>query len=357
MEFTTLGRSNLKVSKVCLGTMTFGQQNSEAEACQLLDFAFNEYGINFLDTAEMYPIPTKESTQGATDRIIGKWLKSKDRSKIVLATKVCGYGGDRLMWMPGRNGKSPRVSSSEIFISVEESLKRLQTDYIDLLQIHWPDRYVPLFGAPPYDMNLEREAISFEEQLEALNELVKSGKVRYAGVSNETPYGLMRFMQLAETRGLIHMVSIQNSYSLLVRSDFESGLTEVCSPRNEHVSLLAFSPLAGGILTGKYAQATPNPSSRFNLFPGYMERYQQSLAQAAVAEYVKVAEKARMTPTELALGFCYTRPHVASTIIGATTLSQLRENLKAWEKRSGITPEILAEINAVYKRFRDPATN
>lgn len=310
MDYTQLGSSSLRVSKVCLGTMTWGQQNTLSEAHAQLDVAFDEYGVNFLDTAEMYPIPTKKETQGETDRIISSWLAKRDRSKVILATKVSGPG---ITWLPGRNGHKSRVTAKEIMLSVDYSLERLGTDYIDLLQIHWPDRYVPTFGADSYNMSLEREAVSFEEQLTAMDALVKAGKVRYFGVSNETPYGVMKFAQLAEAKGMARPVSIQNSYSLLTRSDYESGLVEVCSPRNENVGLLAYSPLAGGILTGKYFDPNHSTTSRLNLFEGYMQRYKQSLSVAAVAEYCRIAKEHGLTPAELALAWCYSRPHVAST--------------------------------------------
>ena len=272
MDYTMLGSSDLKVSKVCLGTMTFGQQNTPEEGAAQLDIATKEYGINFIDTAEMYPVPTKAETQGDTDRILAKWLKNEDRSKVIIASKVAGYGGEYLTWLPGRNGKGSRVRAEEIIISVDESLKRLGTDYIDLIQIHWPDRYVSLFGGPAYDVKLERDYTSFEEQLRAFDVLIKQGKVRYIGVSNETPYGVMKFSQAAELYGLPKVVSIQNSYSLLVRSDYEAGLVETCSPRHENVGLLAYSPLCGGLLTGKYFQDELSKNARLNLFEGYMER-------------------------------------------------------------------------------------
>lgn len=275
-----------------------------------LNEAFDVFGVNFLDTAEMYPVPTRKETQGETDRIIASWLAKRDRSKVVLATKVAGPG---ITWLPGRNGHSSRVTAKEIELSVDFSLQRLGTDYIDLLQIHWPDRYVPLFGAGPYNMSLERDAVSFEEQLTAMDNLIKKGKVRYFGVSNETPYGVMKFSALAEKLGLPKLVSIQNSYSLITRSDYEAGLIEVCSPRNENVGLLAYSPLAGGILTGKYSDPKVSSGSRLNLFPGYMQRFKQSLCVAAVDEYSRIAAKHGMTPAELALAWCYSRPHVAST--------------------------------------------
>ena len=275
-----------------------------------MDMAFDEFGVNMLDTAEMYPVPTKKETQGETDRIISSWLAKRDRSKVILATKVSGPG---ITWLPGRNGHASRVTAKEIIASVDFSLARLKTDYIDLLQIHWPDRYVPIFGGGAYNMSLEREAVSFEEQLKAMETLIQAGKVRHFGVSNETPFGVMKFCSLASALNVPKPVSIQNSYSLLTRSDFESGLTEVCSPRNENVGLLAYSPLAGGILTGKYFDPNVSPNCRLNLFQGYMARYKQSLSVEAVKRYCEVAAKFNLTPTELALAWCYVQPHVTST--------------------------------------------
>jgi len=356
MQYTKLGSSELLVSKICLGTMTWGEQNSESEGIDQLNKAFDEYGINFLDTAEMYPVPTKPESQGATDKIIGKWLnmKGRDRSKIILASKVAG-ASENVTWLPGRNGKGSRVSYNEIMKSVEESLKRLQTDYIDLLQIHWPDRYVSLFGGSPYDITQERESISFNEQLEALGQLIQQGKIRYFGVSNETPYGLMKFCQTAEEMGLPKPISIQNCYNLLNRCDIESGIIEVCSKRHENVGLLAYSPLAGGILTGKYSRADCPNRARLNLFSGYMERYKQSLAQEAVQKYCELAGLHGLTPTELALSWCYSRLPVTSTIIGATSIIQLDENIQAFGKQNLITEEVLEGIQEIYKKYRDPS--
>ncbi len=354
MDYTKLGSSDLMVSKVCLGTMTWGQQNTLAEGVEQLDIAFKEYGVNFLDTAEIYPVPTKAATQGETDRIIASWLKTQDRSKVVLATKIAG-ASMQMKYLPGRNGQGSRVSPKEIRVSVDESLKRLGTDYIDLLQIHWPDRYVPLFGAGTYRYENERDSESFESQMRALDELVKEGRVRAVGVSNETPYGCMKFAEASRALGLTRMCSIQNSYSLIVRSDFESSLVEVCSPRNEDIGLLAYSPLAGGILTGKYAKPNCPSTARLNLFEGYMARYRNSIASEAVVQYSKVAEKHGLSPAELALVFTYSQPFVASTIIGATSIQQLRENIGAYAKKDKATKELLDDINAVYRRYRDPS--
>ena len=222
MDYIKLGDSDLQVSKVCLGTMTFGEQNTLQDGIEQLDMAFKEYGVNFLDTAELYSVPTRAETQGNTDRIIAKWLKGQDRSKVILATKVSGNAAG-IKYMPGRNGKPCQLTREQILASVDASLKRLETPYIDLLQLHWPDRYVSLFGGGAYDIKQERDYVSFEEQLRALEELIKAGKVRHIGVSNETPYGVMKFTQTAKELGLPKIVSIQNSYSVLVRSDYEAG--------------------------------------------------------------------------------------------------------------------------------------
>eukprot|EP00640_Fibrocapsa_japonica_P000377 CAMPEP_0113936858 /NCGR_PEP_ID=MMETSP1339-20121228/3626_1 /TAXON_ID=94617 /ORGANISM="Fibrocapsa japonica" /LENGTH=374 /DNA_ID=CAMNT_0000939427 /DNA_START=61 /DNA_END=1185 /DNA_ORIENTATION=- /assembly_acc=CAM_ASM_000762 len=357
MQVRKLGSSDLMVSEVCLGTMTWGVQNTDEEGAEQMDYYFNECGGNFFDTAEMYPVPTTAETQGRTDNCIRKWMQSRgiDRSKLVLATKVAG-ASDRITWLPGRNGEGSRVTKKEIITSVDESLKRLGTDYIDLLQIHWPDRYVPLFGTSGYNISEEREATSFEEQLEGMQEVIQAGKVRYIGVSNETPYGVMKFCQLADQLGLPRICSIQNSYSLLVRTEIEQGLSEVCSKRNENVGLLAYSPLAGGILSNKYTgdeESTKN--SRLTLFPGFMDRYKQSLAVKAVAAYADIAKQLGMTPAEFALAWCYSRPEVTSSIIGATSVAQLKENMGALEHVSKITPDVIAQADEVFKVYRDPS--
>ena len=366
MKYTKLGDSDLEVSKVCLGTMTWGEQNTVEEGVSQLNKAFDEYGINFLDTAEMYPVPTKPETQGATDKVVAEWLRRRGkRDDVILATKVAG-ASERMTWLR-KSGEGTRVSKKDILESVESSLKRLGTDYIDLLQIHWPDRYVPLFGEDAYDPSKERDdTISFEEQLDAFRILVEEGKVRHIGVSNETPYGVMKFTELAEqskrTQPLASLrwpkiASIQNSYSLLVRSDFESGLSEVCSPRHCNVGLLAYSPLAGGILSGKYSDSYGGGGSveaaRLNIFPGFMERYKKSIAQEAVAAYIDVAAKHGLTPTQLSLAWCYSRPWVASTIIGATTVEQLEQNIQTFHLE--FTDEMNSDINDIYKRYRDPS--
>ncbi|GIL87557.1 hypothetical protein Vretimale_14755 [Volvox reticuliferus] len=350
-----LGESDLLVSACCLGTMTWGKQNTEAEAHEQLSYAWDQ-GINFLDTAEMYPIPTEAATQGRTDRYIGTWIKSSGRKRedMVVATKVSGYS-DRVTWV--RNPpRTVRVNREQIVESVDASLKRLQLDHVDLLQIHWPERYVPLFGAGPYDPKNERsDTVPFEEQLQGLEEVVKAGKVRYIGVSNETSLGVSQFCHIAAATGLPKIQTIQNGYSLLVRVPFETDLSETC---NHHkVSLLAYSPLAGGMLSAKYNRLGDEAlkAARFNMFPGYMARYKASLVQEAVAKYADVAEKYGMTPTEMALAWCKSRWFVASTIIGATTMDQLRENLHSFDKE--LSAECIAEIQALYRVYKDPTVN
>ena len=334
--------------------MTYGQQCDEASAHAQLNVAFGELGINFLDTAEIYPVPTLAETQGRTDLYIGSWLKARGgRSGVVLATKVAGRS-DRTTWLR-EGGALPKVSAADIAYSVEKSLSRLGTDYVDLLQIHWPDRYVPLFGDGAYDRRLERESVPVEEQLLALDALVTSGKVRAVGLSNETAWGVAAFDRDAEKLGLRwRPATIQNAFHLLNRSIWETSLDEACSPANANVSLLAYSPLAGGALTGKYEGEKVDPAWRFNLFPGYMARYRSSLGREATAEYAKVASKHGLTMAELALGFVATRSSVASTIVGATSVAQLRENVAAC-CRGPLPAGCLDDINAVYKRYRDPS--
>lgn len=345
-----LGDSDLMIPEICLGTMTWGVQNTEAEAHEQLSYALDQ-GINFLDTAEIYPVPPSGEKAGTTDKYIASWLKEQKREEIILATKVAG-ANENIKYLRD-NGDSSRLTREQIMESVDKSLARLGTDYIDLLQLHWPDRYVPLFGSSSFDIEKMRDSVPFEDQLSALKELVDAGKVRNIGVSNETSYGVSQFSALAKSMGLPKMVSIQNAYSLLVRVPFETDLAETCAPPNCNVGLLAYSPLAGGALSGKYINATPE-NCRFNLFPGYMERYNKSFAVNAVAEYVKVAEKHGMTPSELALAWCKSRWFVTSTIIGATSMPQLKENINAFNME--LTPECIEDINKVFGQYRDPST-
>ncbi|XP_004497872.1 uncharacterized protein [Cicer arietinum] len=354
LQYRKLGDSDLNISEITLGTMTFGEQNTEKEAHAILNYAF-EHGINALDTAEAYPIPMKKETQGSTDLYIGSWLKSQSRDKIILATKVCGYS-ERSSYLRD-NANILRVDAANIKESVEKSLNRLGTDYIDLLQIHWPDRYVPLFGDYSYDSSKWRPSVPFIEQLQAFQELINEGKVRYIGVSNETSYGVMEFVHTAKVEGLPKIVSIQNSYSLLVRSRFEVDLVEVCHPKNCNIGLLAYSPLGGGALTGKYIDTNSEAakSGRLNLFPGYMERYNKSIAREATIKYLELAKKHGLTPVQLALGFARDRPFMTSSIIGATSVNQLKEDIDAFTTTERPLPaEVMADIEAIFKRYKDP---
>lgn len=354
MDYTKLGSSDLEVSKVCMGTMTFGEQNTIDEGVEQLDLAFNKYGINFLDTAEMYPVPGKAETQGATDRAIAKFLSqgSHKREDIVLATKVCGRS-PRFTWLRD-DGAGAELNRKQILESVDKSLARLGTDYIDLLQIHWPDRYTGgLFGQPDFNPASLSESNSFEEQLSALNELVQAGKVRNIGVSNETPFGVCSMVEMAKASPELYprIVSIQNSYSMVVRKDFEAGLAESC--HHHDVGLLPYSPLAGGILTGKYGNPDDLPEkARLMLFPGFMERYLGSQNEAAATAYCNIAKEAGISPTQLALSWCYHRDHVASTIIGATTIDQLKEDIESYDIK--LDDEVLEKIEETYKMYTDP---
>ncbi|CAL9754959.1 uncharacterized protein LOC135642410 [Musa acuminata AAA Group] len=355
LQYRKLGDSDLHISEITLGTMTFGEQNTEKEAHDQLSYAFL-HGINALDTAEMYPVPPRKETQGRTDLYIGSWMKSKPRDKVILATKVSGYS-ERSSYQR-ENAKVLRVDSANIRESVEKSLKRLSTDYIDLLQIHWPDRYVPLFGELTYDSAKWRASVPFIEQLQAFQELIDEGKVRYIGVSNETSYGVMEFVHAAKVGGLPKIVSIQNSYSLLARCRFEVDLVEVCHPKNCNIGLLAYSPLGGGTLSGKYLDTNSEAakSGRLNLFPGYMERYNRSLAKVATEKYIELAKKHGLSPVQLALGFVRDRPFMTSTIIGSTNMDQLKEDIDAFSTAPRpLPPEVVDEIERIFKIYKDPA--
>mmetsp|Transcript_10252 Transcript_10252/g.19292 ORF Transcript_10252/g.19292 Transcript_10252/m.19292 type:complete len:388 (-) Transcript_10252:74-1237(-) len=347
-KLVQLGDSDLVVPEICLGTMTWGQQNTEAEAHEQLSYAL-DCGVNFMDCAEMYPVPGKEETQGLTEKYIGSWLKNQRREDLIIASKVAGKS-DRMTYL--RENGVVRVTKADIKEGVDKILQRLGTDYIDLLQIHWPDRYVSLFGAKQYDESLAWESVPFEEQLEGMKEVIEQGKVRHIGVSNETSFGVMEFIRLSEQLGLPRMISIQNSYSLITRGPFETNLSEVCSKRNCNVGLLAYSPLAGGSLSGKYNEGDVE-GARLSLFPGYMSRFRTSLALTAIKEYCEIAEKHGLTPTQLALAWCKSRWFVSSTIIGATTMKQLKENIDAFGV--DLSEEIIEEVDNLNKKYRDPS--
>jgi aryl-alcohol dehydrogenase-like predicted oxidoreductase len=344
MRYTKLGLSDLTVSGVCLGTMTFGTQNSEAEAHQQLDFALAQ-GINFIDTAEMYSVPSTAESYGKTETYVGTWLKRQARDKIVIATKISGPGRG-VKWI--RNGELS-FNRKNIRAAIEASLTRLQTDYVDLYQLHWPDRNTPVFGQYRFDPGKERDFVPLAETLAALAELVNEGRVRCVGLSNETPWGVMQFLHLAEQHKLPRVVSVQNAYSLLNRT-WEMGLAEIGF--RENVALLAYSPLAFGLLSGKYL-ADPNVGGRLALFQGFAQRYTKVNVQPAVAAYADVARRHGMTLTQMALAFVASRGFVASTIIGATTMAQLREDIAGCS--GTLTDEVQEEVEALHLRYYNPA--
>ncbi len=352
MDTTLLGHSDLSVSRICLGTMTFGEQVDEDMAHAILDHAVAR-GVNFIDTAEMYSVPARRETYGATEAIIGRWLASRPgmRGRIVLATKVAGPARG-MDWV--RNG-ADNLTAADIKQACDDSLKRLQTEVIDLYQIHWPNRNVPAFGAVYLDPAKDREFTSIQVQLEALATLVKAGKVRHVGLSNETPWGVGEFLRQAELHGLPRVVSVQNPYALVNRIA-DNGLDETLLRTG--VSLLAYSPLAFGALTGKYDergfdadQPTLGRLARFDSMR--KQRWARPETLAAARRYNALAREHGLTPTRLALAFCYTSWRVASTIIGVTTLAQLDDNIDAWG--TPLSAELLAAIDKIRWEIRDPA--
>jgi aryl-alcohol dehydrogenase-like predicted oxidoreductase len=352
MDSITLGRSDLHVSPICLGTMTFGEsQVDEAASHRLLDHALQR-GLNFIDTAEMYPVPPSAERYGDTETIIGHWLRKRPevRSRIVLATKAAGPVRG-YQWL--RNG-SADVTADDIVASCEASLKRLNTEVIDLYQLHWPTRNVPMFGSLYHEPKNDRAVTPIDEQLRGLQRLVQAGKVRHVGVSNETPWGVAEFVHQAEAAGLPRIASVQNGYSLLNRS-VDNGLDELM--QRMQVSLLAYSPLAFGLLTGKYdAQGLADPAKpgRLSIFASmHKQRWGRPEALAAARRYNALAREHGLTPARLALAFCYRNWRVASTIIGITTIEQLDEDIDAWNTE--LSPELLAAIDRIRWENRDPA--
>lgn len=344
-ERRPLGNSNLSVPEICLGTMTFGEQTGKADAHRQLDFALDA-GINFFDTAEMYAVPPRAETSGASERILGNWLARQPRDRVLIATKVAGPSRN-LHWI--RNGPLA-MDRANIRAALEGSLRRLQTDYVDLYQLHWPERNQPMFGKWQFEPEHERECTPLREQLETLAELVKEGKIRQIGVSNEHPWGIMQFTRLADELGLPRLASTQNAYSLINRNFETGGLAEVC--HREQVGLLAYSPLAFGHLSGKYL-ADPAAPGRLTRWASFGQRYTKPNVQPAVAAYVELAHRHGLTPLQLALGFVRSRWFVASTIIGASSLGQLKETLPA--THAPISAELLAEIDAIHLRYTNPA--
>lgn len=343
MEKRKLGQTGLDVSLICLGTMTWGEQNTEQEAFEQLDYAVDQ-GINFIDTAEMYPVPPRGETQGLTETYLGNWLAQRGRrDDLIIASKVAGPGNG-LTYLRG----GPRLTRDHIRTACEQSLKRLQTDYLDLYQVHWPDRNTNFFGKLGYTHKDPEQATPIEETLEALNELVKEGKIRHVGLSNETPWGTSRYLHLAETRAWPRPVSIQNPYSLLNRT-FELGLAEIA--HREQVGLLAYSPLAFGMLTGKYMNGQRPEGARITLYKRF-SRYLGERAENATAAYVALAKEHGLTPAQMALAWVNSRSFVTSNIIGATSMTQLQENISSADVT--LSDELIKALETLHQEYTYP---
>ena len=344
MKFKKLGTTDLDVSLICLGTMTWGTQNTEKDAFEQMDYSL-ESGINFFDTAELYSVPPNSESYGKTETIIGNWFeKRKNREKIILATKVAGPGCN---WIRGGGNNFDEKSIGE---AINGSLKRLKTDYIDLYQLHWPERSTNFFGKRDYALDSEEgEWNSFESVLRALEKFIKSGKIRYIGMSNETPYGLSKYIELAKNKNLPRMMSVQNPYNLVNRT-YEIGMSEISI--REKCGLLVYYPLATGALSGKYRKGQMPKNSRQALFKGW-ERHLNPLAMKAYEEYYKLAKEYDMTMAQLAQAFVNTRPFVTSNIIGATTMDQLKENIDSVNIE--LSHEIIEKINMIHNNNPNPS--
>lgn len=346
MKLNKLGASELRVSEICLGSMTWGGQNSERDAHLQLDFAL-DHGINFIDTAEMYPVPPAASTYARTETYLGSWLGQQKhrRDRLVIASKVAGPG--RRDWVRGGRTELTRDNVSG---ALEDSLARLQTDYLDLYQIHWPARNVPMFGETRFDPAKEAPAVPILEQIETMAGLIEAGKIRHYGLSNETTWGLCEFLRLARAHGLPPPLTIQNAYSLVNRA-FDADLAEASF--REKVPLLAYSPLAMGMLTGKFSAGAMPPRTRLGRYADFGERYKRELVRAAADEYCQFAKSRGLSPAEMALAFVRTRWFVASTLVGATDLAQLKQNVDSVKLE--LDAETLAGIDAIHRRYPSPA--
>ncbi|RZJ22473.1 MAG: NADP(H)-dependent aldo-keto reductase [Acinetobacter sp.] len=348
MQFKPLANTGILLPEICLGTMTFGEQNTQAEAFQQLEYALDQ-GLFFWDTAEMYPVPPKPETQGATETILGNWIAQRGhRDKLFIASKIVGpsQGGSHI-----RDGQT-RFTAAEISSAIDGSLKRLQSDYIDLYQLHWPQRPTNFFGKLGYgntEAQNQQQITALEETLTALNDEIKKGRIRYIGLSNETPWGTLKFLHLAEKLGLEKFVSVQNPYSLLNRT-YEIGMSEIA--HYENVGLLAYSPLAFGYLTGKFRHGARPANARVTLFSRF-SRYSNPESEWATEQYAQLAEKHGLTPTQLALAFIKQQFFVTSTIIGATNLDQLKENIQAFE--IDLSAEVLQDIEDIHRQQPNPA--
>jgi aryl-alcohol dehydrogenase-like predicted oxidoreductase len=346
MKRNRLSDSDLLVSEICLGTMTWGEQNDEKQAHAQLDWAL-AHGINFIDTAEMYPVPPKQATQGRTETLFGSWLgkNRQRRAQLIVASKIAGPG--RREWI--RNGDA-HISRKNIPWAIDDSLKRLQTDYIDLYQIHWTERYVPNFGAWQFDPAKEREAVGIFEQIEGMADAIKAGKIRAYGLSNETCYGVCEFVRVAKQNGLPAPVSIQNGYNLVSRM-FDGDLAEASFRLN--VPLVAYSPLAMGLLTGKYRGGAQPPNARLAKFPDFGDRYRRPRVIAAMEAYCALADRHGLPLAAIALGFVKGRFFTASTVIGATSVAQLDELARHFDLL--LTPALLADLDEVNRTYPSPS--
>ncbi len=343
MQTRKLGKTDIDVTLICLGTMTWGEQNTEQEAFEQLDYAVAE-GINFIDAAEMYPVPPRAETQGLTETYLGNWLARRGRrDDLVIASKVAGPGNG-LTYL--RNG--PRLTRDHVVEACDASLKRLQTDYIDLYQVHWPDRSTNFFGKLGYEHNPDENFTPIEETLEALDGLVKAGKVRHIGLSNETPWGTMEYLRLAQENDWPRVASIQNPYNLLNRS-FEVGMAEIA--HREQAGLLAYSPLAFGMLSGKYLGGKWPEKARMTLYERF-SRYTSDRGMEATRAYVELAKEHGLSPVQMALAYVNSRSFVTSNIIGATSMAQLRENIGS--ARVTLSPELQEAIEAIHRDFTYP---
>jgi aryl-alcohol dehydrogenase-like predicted oxidoreductase len=346
MEYNILPDTNIKVSKICLGTMTWGEQNTEPEGHEQLDYATNEKGINFIDTAEMYSVPAKATTQGSTERIIGTWLKKRNkRDDLIIASKVAGPSAG----LP-HIGTGRKFNKENITNALHNSLQRLQTDYIDLYQLHWPERPTNYFGALGYHHTSDDAVTDFVETLTVLNDFIKQGKIRYIGISNETPWGTMQYLRIAEKHQLPKIITIQNPYNLVNRT-YEVGLSEIGI--RENVGLLAYSPLAGGLLSDKYLQGNRPDGARFTLWPNYFTRYAHPNTMKAVEKYAVLAKEHGLSLVQMSLAFINSRDFLTANIIGATTMKQLKENIDAVDVV--LSEEVIKEIQKIHLEFPNPA--
>ncbi len=343
MQYSSLGGTDLQVSRICLGTMTWGEQNTETQAHEQLDYALAQ-GINFIDTAELYPVPPKQDSYGRTEVFIGSWLRRQARDKLVIASKFAA-SADWIPWI--RNGKAA-ANQQNIVQALDDSLHRLQTDYIDLYQIHWPERGTNFFGQLGYRHVPEKDGVPVEETLEALGRLQQAGKIRHIGISNETPWGVAEYLRIASAKGLPRIVSIQNPYNLLNRT-FEVGLAEFA--HREQVGLLAYSPLAFGALSGKYLDGKLPAGARLTLF-SHFQRYRSGLAVACTERYVGLAREYGLDPAQMALAYVNSRPFLTSNIIGATTMEQLRSDIASIEL--DLHAELLEQIEQIHEQQPNP---